>query len=147
IFQWTGKNWVNVGTEPADAISHVVSGLSAGRTYYFYVEAFNAAGASAAHFVSVATAAPPPAPAGVTGTAISPCQGFLSWADVAGQTGSPIYQWTGPAWAFIGANGPNVTSFLVSGLASNRAYYFYVDAFNDVGSTAALWQGVVTPFF
>jgi titin len=144
VFQWTGNSWMNVGSLGANATSFVASGLTPGRTYYFYVDAYNAAGASAAHFVSAMTASPPAAPSYFSAVPLSGTQVSLSWTDTTGEVGYRVYQWSGSAWTLTAVTGANVTSYLVSGLQANRNYYFYVEAYNAVGGSATNWLSVHT---
>src|SRR5205085_2392848 len=51
VYQWDGVSAWNVIASPAaNSTSYTVSGLTAGRTYYFYVEALNAFGSEKTKF-------------------------------------------------------------------------------------------------
>jgi hypothetical protein len=146
VYEWDGTSkWGVIATVGAGTTSWTVSGLSAGQTYYFYVEAFNTYGGAQTAFATVTTSPPPPVPGSFTVTAISDTQARLSWSPSTGATGYHVYQWNGSAWVNLGPLGAGATSYTVSGLTPQLTYYFYVDAFNANGSAQTNFQSVTMP--
>ncbi len=129
------------GSPPATSASF--SGLTAGSSYTFTVQAANGSGqgpVSAASNPVVPTAGAPGAP---TGTTASPRNGaaVVSWAAPAGNGGSPItgYKVT----PFVGATAQTATttsgsgtSAAISSLANGTTYTFVVQAINAAGISA-----------
>ncbi len=83
---------------------------------------------------------PPPAPSGLTATAVSASQINLAWTNNAiNQTGFEIDQATSSDFtqnlttATVGAN---VTSYNATGLSNHTTYYYRVRAINTVGDSA-----------
>jgi fibronectin type 3 domain-containing protein len=146
VYRWddTGK-WIVAATLGAGTTSWTASGLSAGQTYYFYVEAFNKYGTAKTAFTTITTKPPPPIPGSFTVTAISDTQARLSWSPSAGTDGYRVYQWNGSAWVKLTALGAGATSYTVSGLTPNWTYYFYVESFNVNGSAPTDFQSVTMP--
>jgi fibronectin type 3 domain-containing protein len=144
VYQWNGSSWGVITSLGANSTSYTVSGLTGGRTYYFYVEAFNGAGSVKTAFQSVTTSAPPPVPASFAATALSGTQVRLSWADTTGEDGYRVYQWNGANWVNVGNLGAGTTSAVISNLTAGRTYYFYVEAFNVNGSSKTAFQTVQT---
>ena len=83
----------------------------------------------------------------MTGTATSATQVKLSWADNSNnETGFQIERWNGSAWAQIGTVGPNVTTYVDTGLSPSTTYYYEVVAYNSAGTAwAASYATVTTP--
>ncbi|HJV34105.1 fibronectin type III domain-containing protein [Geomonas sp.] len=135
------------GTRKAGVSSpYVLTGLSAGTTYYVVVTAANAVGESAASAqASATTNAPPPAipaaPTGVTATG-GTNQVTVSWPAVSGATSYNLY-WstktgvtTTSGTKISGATSP----YLQTGLAAGTSYYYVVTAVNSSGESAASAQ-------
>jgi hypothetical protein len=131
VFQWNGASWVNVGNLGANATSAVISNLTPGWMYYFYVEAFNANGSSRTAFQAVQMSPPLPPPGSFSAFGFVGGTVQLSWATTASVDGYRVYQWNGSAYAVVGNVGAGVTSFDVSGLARMHTYYFYVEAYRS----------------
>ena len=132
------QNNVVIATVVANTTSYTVNGLSAGQSYSFRVEAFNATTAATTGWRVIATpAAAPTSPGSFTATAISGSQVRLSWIDSTGETGYHVYQWTNSGWSQIGNAAANATPYTVSALSAGQTYYFYIEAFNNTGSAFA----------
>ncbi len=133
--------WAQIATTPANVISHTVSGLNCGTTYYYRVLAYNAYGDSAPSNTANATTLPCPAPAApsnLTALAVSPTQIGLEWQDNStNETGFKIEQsLTGASgWTQIATTLANVISHTVSGLNCGTTYYYRVLAYNANGDS------------
>lgn len=149
VERWVGAGpWTPVASLPADTTTYVDSGLTQGTTYNYRLRAFNAAGTSAyTPTVEATTQAgspppPPPAPAAPSGlTAVaSPTQAViqLEWTDNASdEDGFVIERRVAPAaFAEVATPGPDVTTYLDTGLAANVTYEYRVKAVNAGGSSA-----------
>ena len=91
----------------------------------------------------------PSAPADLTATVVSPTRIDLSWTDNCDQeTGFAIERSPDGVsdWAQIGTVASNVTSYSDSGVVSESAYYYRVQAYNDLGASAySNVAGAMTP--
>ena len=122
------------------ATSQPVNGLSAGRTYYYRVRAYNAGGTSGnsgTNTVVIVPAVPTAnAASGVTNTAFT-----ANWGSVSGATGYRLDVSTSSLFdsyvsGYQDLNVSNVTSKAVSGLSAGTTYYYRVRAYNAGGTSA-----------
>jgi titin len=82
----------------------------------------------------------PAAPSSLVATGISASQVGLAWTDTTNnETGFATERCTGKrctAFAVVGQVGPNVTSYVNTGLSARTQYRYRVRAFNAAGSSA-----------
>ncbi|MFO0863079.1 MAG: fibronectin type III domain-containing protein [Gemmataceae bacterium] len=143
LYRWDGANYAQIASLAANATSYIDSGLTAGTTYYYYVEAYGAFGSVNSGGIDASTWVPIPNPLNVT--AISTSSVMVTWGNVASETGYRIYQWNGSSWFVVANNiAANTTSYTVTGLASRSTYYFYVEAFNNDSHAWTDWKSVTT---
>jgi uncharacterized repeat protein (TIGR03803 family) len=124
-----------------------IYGLNNGATYYFFVRAVNADGASpASNEVSAMPAAPPPAPTGVTATGGN-ASVILQWTAAQGATSYNVYQSTtaGRESATPVLSGLKGSSATVNGLTNGATYFFVVRALNSSSSSPASNEASATP--
>ncbi len=128
------------------------TGLTAGTTYYYVVQAVDAAGATGSAQVSAATpsntcSAVPPAPAPVSATAVSSSEIDLSWGASAPPANCSVtynvYRSTTsgftPSASNQVASGLTSTSFAnTTGLSASTAYYYVVQAVDAAGATSSV---------
>lgn len=133
------------------ATSLAITGLLPSTTYYWHVNATNSSGTSAySTTAGFTTSAPPPPPAppvlstpanNATGVTSNPT---LVWNASAGATSYRVQVSVDPAFTTTVVDQSNVsaTSLAVSGLISNTAYYWHVNATNTSGTSAysATWN-------
>jgi cellulose 1,4-beta-cellobiosidase len=107
------------------------TGLTAGATYYYVVQAVNASGTSVNS--SQATGVTIPAvPTGLTVTPESSSQINLSWNATTGATSYRIAQYSN-GWVYYTTSSP---SYSATGLSANTTYQYQVEAINASGSSA-----------
>ena len=91
----------------------------------------------------------PSAPTDLTATVVSPTRIDLSWTDNCDQeTGFAIERSPDGVsdWVQIGTVASNVTSYSDSGVVPESAYYYRVQAYNDLGASAySNVAGAMTP--
>jgi hypothetical protein len=142
----SGGTWTTVATLGADATTYQNTGLSAGTTYSYRVQAFNAGGDSAYSNVVTTTTASPPltapnAPSRLTGSAKpKPSMRInLTWTDNAtNEAGFRVYRSSdgGATWSVLVQLGANVGNYVDSSVAASRTYSYRVTAFNGAGESA-----------
>lgn len=146
ILEVNGSKTTSLGTISATSTSAKITGLTAGSTATFEVEAFNST--SVAHSNSVTVKIPAAttlaAPV-VTATALSTTTASLSWNAVAGAQGYAIYLDSGGKLTFLGTVNAKSTSVTVQGLTANTTYQFVVAAYAGNVSSASIAVSVTTP--
>lgn len=136
-----GVTFAQVATVGANVTSYADTGVSGGRTYTYRVRAATTYGDSAYSATAQATTPQPPpaAPTSLSARALSKTSISLTWRDNANnETG--YYVERSPngvnSWTLIGTVGQNITSFTSGGLAANTTYYYRVQAYNAIGTSA-----------
>ena len=140
--------WSTTATKPATPNSVIAAGinnataagLTMGTPYTFWVEAYNAAGSSAAITGTATPVAVPAAPTGLVVTS-SATQLTLTWTDAAtDETGYRVFistTNTQPATAAHElAAGIQTYAFPASEIVPYTPYYVWVSAYNAVGNSA-----------
>lgn len=116
------------------------TGLAAGNTYYYRVQAINSSASSGyTNEASAATSGILSAPSGLIATRISNSQINLSWSDNSNnETGFKIERKLGAGGTYseIAIVGANSTSYPNAGLADATVYYYRVRAYNGSGDSA-----------
>jgi len=127
-----GGSFARIASPGPDATSLIDSGLAAGTTYRYRVQAWNAGGASAfSNEASATTAATTVAsPSALSATARTATVIDLAWVDNAtNETGFEVERSTnGTSFTTIATLGPNSQAYASTGLAKNRLYYYRVRA-------------------
>ena len=135
------------------------TGLVASTTYYYVIEAVDAAGISGASNLANATTsagscgAAPPAPAGLSATASSSSSISLSWSAVTPPANCSISSYSvygstasgfTPSSSTLIASGVTSTSYSNTGLSASTAYFYVVEAVDADGNSAASTQASAT---
>jgi Fibronectin type III domain len=123
------------------ATSYSWTNLAASTQYCVTVAAYDkAANVSAPSSQTCVTtpAAPPLAPTALLAAGVSDSQINLSWTDDFNNELGFVVE-TAPAasgpWTVIASVGPNVTTYMQSGLSPLSTYYFRVQAYNSIGNS------------
>lgn len=153
-YSYDGVDWISAATLSANATTRVANGLTPGKTYYFRVAAFNAAGYS--DWATVAFDVPAEGPDAPTD---------LVFGDYDASSKSVEFTWTDNSddelgfrvqysldqteWYAVETTEANVTSHIATGLVEGRTYYFRVAAYNLYGvsewTTGSFTVPVVKP--
>ncbi len=147
---FSGPSLTTITLNGADQTSYSDMGLTGNTTYYYRVQAFNAAGPSAWSNTASATTpnALPAAPSNLVATAVSSTRINLTWTDNANnETGFTIQRATTPNFnggtVTITLNGANLTSYSNTGRTPSTTYYYRVRAFNAAGPSAT-WSNTAS---
>ena len=118
--------------------SYVNTGAAAGKTYYYRVKAVNSAGTSAySNIVSGrAKAAIPAAPRVTIGNSSASGKPQLTWAAVDGAAKYEIYRSTQQSTGYSLLGTTTSTSYVNTGAAVGKTYYYRVKAVNSAGTSA-----------
>ena len=106
-------------------------GLLPGKTYSFYVQAFNATNFANSIWVSAATpvALPLQAPTQLLIQITGPNSVNLSWTEPVRAVGYRVAQWMGTYWSLLATVPAGTHKIPINGLASNRTHWFMVQSF------------------
>ncbi len=143
-----GVNFTHIASVGATVAAYHDTSLSPGNTYFYEVQATNAAGSSSfSNVFEAATLTPPAPPTNLTATNITTTEVDLSWTNVAtNATGIKILKQLGSNSSQVVASGlsPTTTSYAIKGLTPGSPYLFEVDALNSNGPSGAATISVDT---
>lgn len=150
VYMVSGGQDVYLGTVGATTTSVQVTGLTAGSTDSFMVEAYNNNDTPPIADSSVVTVTLPApatltAPQNVTVTLSTATTAVVSWTDEAAATGYNIYWSNGYQVLYLGSVGASTDSVTVSGLPSGTTSFFMVQAFDSTSYADSQWVSVTTP--
>ena len=118
--------------------NYVNTGAAAGKTYYYKVRALNVDGAAGAYSSTVSGAAKAVAPAAPTVTMTYSDSGKpkLTWSAVSGAASYRVYrsESRGTGYSLLGTT--TATSYVNTGAAVGKTYYYRVKAVNSAGTSA-----------
>ena len=118
--------------------SYVNTGAAVGTTYYYKVRALNVDGAAGAYSSTVSGAAKAVAPAAPTVTMTYSDSGKpkLTWSAVSGAASYRVYrsESRGTGYSLLGTT--TATSYVNTGAAVGKTYYYRVKAVNSAGTSA-----------
>ena len=132
-----GVNWSVIASNlPANSTSYADATASAGTTYVYRVDAYNAS--STSNYSNQATATTVTvAPSGLTATPVSPGQVNLAWSDLTGETGFRVERSLDRVtWGLVGTTGAGVTSFQDATVSIGTSYQYRVEAVNSGGTSS-----------
>jgi fibronectin type 3 domain-containing protein len=138
------SGFTTIATLAANTTTYANSGLSSSTTYYYRIQAVNAAGNSAWSNVTSATTAtitvtPPAAPSNLTAVATGCNSILLKWVDKsANETGFEVRRSLSSygTYTTIATVGANSSTYTNTGLTNGRRYYYMVRAVNSAGKSS-----------
>ncbi|MEL6673342.1 MAG: endonuclease [Bacteroidota bacterium] len=131
------SNFAQIASLGADVSSYSDNSMNLETTYYYYVEAFNAVGASpASNTVSGATLPVPPATPTNLSLIATTIDLNLMWDDVPTEDGYILYRSTDNVnFSQLASLGANNTTYTDNTVQLLTTYYYYVVAFNAGGNS------------
>lgn len=140
-FSYDNENWLGAGSTDANVTTRTATGLVSGKTYYFRVAAYNAAGYSdwATTTYDVPTAVINK-PGDIVFGEYSSGNLEMSWADNSDNEDGFVIQFSydGEKWNRAGTTEANVNYRTATRVSPGRTYYFRVAAFK--GSSYSDWS-------
>ncbi len=134
-----GGTYAAFATVGTNITAYSNTGLAAGNTYYYRVQAYNStANSGYTNEASASTSGILAAPSGLTATTISNSQINLTWIDNSStETGFRIERKLGAGGTYseIATVAANVTSYPNAGLADATVYYYRVRAYDGSGNS------------
>jgi hypothetical protein len=137
----SNSGFTTIATLPANTTTYMNSGLAGSTTYYYKVQATNAAGSSAWSNTANATTTGgiPNAPSNLAATASGSSAINLSWTDNSTDETNFVLQrslTSNSGFTTIATLPANTTTYMNSGLTGSTTYYYKVQATNAAGSSA-----------
>ena len=139
-FSYDNENWLGAGSTDANVTTRTATGLVAGKTYYFRVAAYNAAGYSDwATTTYVVPTANINKPGDIVFGEYSNGNVEMSWADNSNDEDGFVVQFSydGEKWNRAGTTEANVNHRTATKVTPGRTYYFRVAAYK--GNSYSEW--------
>lgn len=147
VYRWdntTGTSPVVIANLAANSTGYQAIGLLPGKTYSFYVQAFNATNFANSIWVSATTPAALPLqpPTQLQVQITGPNSVNLSWVEPARAVGYRVGLWTGTYWTVVATVPAGTHSVPITGLAAYRTHWFMVQSFTDNNAEIAYSSAV-----
>jgi len=149
VIQVNGTTKTVIGTLGSAATSAKITGLKAGSTNSFLVEAYNSTAVADSAVVTVTlpgSSTTLTAPQ-LTGYATSSTTAHLSWNAVSGAKGYRLYMWNGYTAVLLGSFNSATTSVNVTNLAPGTTSQFLIEAYNSTSVADSNWLNLIMPLY
>jgi FtsP/CotA-like multicopper oxidase with cupredoxin domain len=147
LYSATGATgpWTTAATLANTATTYQLTGLTAGRTYWVVVQAYNADGTANSNTVSTLLAGPPLAATALRITASTTTSISIAWTNNSPANGQPVTGirvqistgGTGGPWTTRTTLGSGTTSYRITGLTHLRTYWIRLQTYNGNGSSTS----------
>jgi subtilase family serine protease len=145
IYKISGSNTTLLATVSTSTTAYQVTGLTAGLSVSFKVEAYNSNSIADSRVVALAMPVPaPPTTPQVRVTAVTRTSAVLSWNAVSGAQAIRIYLLNGSQRVLLGTYGSSTTTVQLTGMAAGSTYKFMVEAYNGSAIADSAWISVIT---
>ena len=136
VYRWNGVTGVApvvVATLSANVTGYQAAGLLPGKTYWFYVQAFNATNSANSAWAQGLTSAALPlqAPTQLTVQANGSSSVRLTWTEPARAVGYRVFVWTDNYWKAVSTIAAGTHQATVNDLESYHTHWFMIEAFTD----------------
>ncbi|MBI1831416.1 MAG: fibronectin type III domain-containing protein [Planctomycetes bacterium] len=143
IFRWDGNNAttpIAIATLAVNTTGYQAIGLLPGKSYWFYVQAYNATNFANSAWVTAQTPAALPLqpPTQVQVALVTPTSVLVSWVEPARAVGYKVAIWTGSFWSVAATVAAGSNKAQITGLQQGRTYYFMVQSLTDNNAETAL---------
>jgi hypothetical protein len=149
VFEVIGGQNVLLGSVSSTVTSANVTGLAAGSTDSFVIEAYNSTTTADSNAASVTLPAPPPPQSlgspQLSAKATSSTTAQLTWTAVPGAQGYRIFWTNGSQVYLLGTVGSGTRSVQIINLQPGSTSKFLVEAFNGTAVGNSAWVSVTTP--
>jgi hypothetical protein len=139
----TNQNFVQIASVPANTVSYLDDSLQPDTLYYYRARSFNSAGSSNYSDTAITATDPSPAsvpnaPSGLVAAATGTDSIVTSWVDNSDNESGFILEQKpsgSTVWKKIDL-GPNITTYIDTGLSAGTLHSYRVRAYNDSGVSA-----------
>lgn len=129
-----------IATLGVNTTGYQAVGLLPGKTYSFFVQAFNATNSASSAWVTAQTPAALPLqpPTQVQASIVTPTSVLISWVEPARAVGYKVAVWTGSFWNVVATVSAGTNNAEITNLTLGLTYHFMVQSFTTNDAETAL---------
>jgi len=147
VYRWNGSDLTTpmlIATLSANVTGYQALGLLPGKTYSFYVQAFNVTSSANSLWAEGTTlnALPLQPPTQLVAQVDGTSSVLLSWVEPARAVGYRVFVWAGNYWKHVTTVPVGTHQASVTGLAAYTTHWFMVQAFTD-GSAEVAYSNAI----